>query len=1098
MPARNNLPAQLTPLIGRDRDVAALTRRLADARLVTLTGAGGSGKTRLALAVAEDLARGASPYDGGVWLVELAGLADPDLVPQAIADAVGVRETADRAVVDGLLAGLGACAVLLVLDNCEHLIDDCAAIAASILRACPAVRIMATSQVPLGVPGEASWPVPLLDLPADADAAEPEALVRFGAAQLFAERAHAADPAFRVDAGNARAIAEICRRLDGMPLAIELAAARVRALGVAQIAARLDDAFQLLTRGGRVAAPRHQTLEAVVDWSHALLGDAERVVFRRLAAFAGGFTLAAAEVVVPDAELGDASSATAIARPAVVDHLGDLVDRSLVVAEPGGSADGGRRYRLLETLRQYAAARLAAAGEGPAVQARLVAWCRDLAEAAAPELRGERQSEWLDRLAAEHDNLRQALRWALADPAHAADGAALAAALGHFWRTRSHITEGRAWTEAALAAVPEPGASRADLLHQAGDFALLQADHGRARACYDEGLALRRRLGDAAGTARLLNDLGTLASAQADFAAAQALREQSLALLREHGDRWAMADVLNSLGGDSLIQGDHGRARRFFDESLALCRDLGDRQGAARALRNLGLVAMHAGADAEAQACYAESLALSEAIGDRRAAAHCLHTMSNLAINTGDLAAARDHLERSQAIWQAIGDPHNYAYGLQMAASIALLDGAFGVARAAAAESLRLLLGLTDPWGTAMSIGKMADIAVRSGDIPMGLRLFTAAERMLEATGAAMPPAARAGYEAHLAELRARVGAAAYDAAVAAGQALSDDAACMLAMDYGAAPAAPLADVSAAVDASRRDAVPHDVPAIAATTGSATAAVGSPRAIAGPAPAIALPAPALRIEALGPARVVRDGTPIGASAWTYAKARELLFFLLEHTDRTREQIGVAFWPDADAGQLRSSLGTVLKHLRRALGDPGWIVFEGDRYRFDRARAHAYDVETFEAHLARAGDGRASGALDRDAEAARDAAAADHLAAGLALWRGEYLEDLTVDWAVERRAALERRFLDAATRLGELRLAAGDPAAAGDAFHRALGRDPYLETAHRGVMRALAAGGERNRALRHYQALVERLRDELGVDPDAATAALAERLRMGLG
>lgn len=1087
MPARNNLPAQLTPLIGRDRDVAALTRRLADARLLTLTGAGGSGKTRLALAVAEDLARGASPFEGGVWLVELAGLADPDLVPQAIADAVGVRETADRAVVDGLLAGLGPCALLLVLDNCEHVVDGCAAIAASILRACPAVRIMATSQVPLGVPGEASWPVPLLDLPADADAAEPETLVRFGAAQLFAERAHAADPTFRVDAGNARAIAEICRRLDGMPLAIELAAARVRALGVAQIAARLDDAFHLLTRGGRVAAPRHQTLEAAVDWSHALLGDAERAVFRRLAAFAGGFTLAAAEAVVPDAEPGDASCATAIARPAVVDHLGDLVDRSLVVAEPSGSADDGRRYRLLETLRQYASARLAAAGEGPAVQARLVAWCRDLAEAAAPELRGERQGEWLDRLAAEHDNLRQALRCALADPARAADGAALAVALGHFWRTRSHITEGRAWTEAALAAVPAPGAPRADLLHQAGDFALLQADHGRARACYDEGLALRRRLGDTTGTARLLNDLGALASAQADFAAAQALREQSLALLREHGDRWAMADVLNSLGGDSLIQGDHGRARRFFDESLALCRDLGDRQGAARALRNLGLVAMHAGADAEAQACYAESLALSEAIGDRRAAAHCLHTMSNLAINTGDLAAARDHLERSQAIWQAIGDPHNYAYGLQMAASIALLDGAFGVARAAAAESLRLLLGLTDPWGTAMSIGKMADIAVRSGDIPMGLRLFTAAERMLEATGAAMPPAARAGYEAHLAELRARVGAAAYDAAVAAGQALSDDAACTLAMDYGAAPA----DVSVAVDVPRSDVVTDDVPAIAATTGSETAAVGSPPAIvdpapANPAPAVALPASALRIEALGPARVARDGTPIGASAWTYAKARELLFFLLEHTDRTREQIGVAFWPDADAGQLRSSLGTVLKHLRRALGDPGWIVFEGDRYRFDRARAYAYDVETFEVHLARAGD------------APDAAAAADHLAAALALWRGEYLEDLTVEWAAERRAALERRFLDAATRLGELRLAAGDPQGAGEAFHRALTRDPYLETAHRGIMRALAADGERNRALRHYQTLVDRLGDELAATPDAATAALAERLRTGPG
>ena len=491
-----NLPLPRTSFVGREDEVAALTRLLAPAgagpRLVTLTGPGGGGKTRLALEAAAgrpDAAGppggglGGGPYPDGVWLVELAPLADGALVPRAALAAVGGREGPGRPPLDALVEHLRPRAALLVLDNCEHLLEACAALADALLEACPGVRLLATSRAPLGVAGEAAWPVPPLPVPARPETGaaapgpppDPAALARFAAVRLFVDRAAAVRPGFALTAANAAAVAAICARLDGLPLALELAAARVRVLPPEQLLGRLDDRFRLLTGGGRGAPPRQQTLRDTVEWSHALLSAPERVLFRRLAVFAGGWTLEAAEAV---------GSGAGVSAADVLDGLTRLVDQSLVVAD--AAADGTARFVLPETLRQYAQERLAASGEAAAVRSRHAAYYLALAEASRPPFAEHHDRAWLARLEREHDNLRAALAWtrpgggAPERQGEPETGPRLAAALWRFWWQRGHFTEGLGWLERMLSAPAGP-AARARVLGGAGVLALYQ-DPARAAA----------------------------------------------------------------------------------------------------------------------------------------------------------------------------------------------------------------------------------------------------------------------------------------------------------------------------------------------------------------------------------------------------------------------------------------------------------------------------------------------------------------------------------------------------------------------------------------------------------------------------------------
>jgi predicted ATPase/DNA-binding SARP family transcriptional activator len=573
---RHNLPLQLTRFIGRERQMAEVKQLLGTSRLVTLTGAGGCGKTRLALQVA---ARMLEHFPEGVWLVELAPLADPALAPQTVATALGVQEAPSQPLLQTLVEQLRPRQLLLVLDNCEHVVGACAQLAEGLLQRCPRLRVLATSREALGIAGETRYRVPSLSVPEGQRPAALEELGQYEAVRLFLERAGAVQPGFRLTPANAPGVAEVCRRLDGIPLAIELAAARVNALPVEKIAARLDDRFRLLTSGSRTALPRQQTLRATMDWSYDLLTEAERVLLGRLSVFAGGWTLAAAEAVCAGGGIEEWE---------VLDLLTRLVDQSLATYEepqeagwgprtvpagtggaPWGPAPG--RYRLLETMRQYARDRLLEAGEAAVVRGRHYEWCLALAEEAEPELYGAEQTAWLDRLEREHDNLRAALGWSGAHGEGKA-GLRLGGALRWFWSVRGYWTEGREYLAGLLAL---PGAEartavRAKALHAAGWLAWHPGDFGAARVFDEQGLAIFQELGDKRGSADSLNHLGWVAYEQGDFGTARALLEECLAINRELVCKQGIVKDLEGLAAVAVAQAHSERAARLFGAAEGL------------------------------------------------------------------------------------------------------------------------------------------------------------------------------------------------------------------------------------------------------------------------------------------------------------------------------------------------------------------------------------------------------------------------------------------------------------------------------------------------------------------------------------------------
>ena len=617
----HNLPLQLTSFVGRERELGAVAAQLRAHRLLTLTGPGGVGKTRLALQAAAD-AQEAHP--DGVWLAELGGLADPALVPQAVAAAVGVRGEPDRPLLATLTDALRPKRLLLVLDNCEHLLEACARLAEALLRAGPGVRVLATSRAPLGAAGEALSPVPPLGLPPAGDGAPGEpgapapALARLAQAEavrLFADRAAAARPGFAVTAETAAAVARICRRLDGLPLALELAAARVRALAVGDVAALLEDRFRLLTGGSRAAPPRLRTLRAAVDWSHALLTAPERALFARLSVFAGGFSLAAAEAVGAGSPgspgPGDAGGPAAAgpAGPAVLGRLLGLVDQSLVVAEP--LPDGTTRFRLLETLRQYAREALEAGGGAEAARARHAAHYLAAVEAAGVPRLGPAPAAIWRRLGAEPDDLRAALGWLL-ERGDGAAGLRLALALAPFWNWYSR-REGQRWLEALLARGGDaPAALRTRATAAAGHLAFHRGDVDRALALYEAAVALAREQGDRRLLAAALSGLGqALGAAGGPPGRAAALLGESLALRRELGDERGAVGALYALGMLAHFQGEPARAVALVEEGLALARRLGlGAEHFAFGLIRLGFLAYLQGQPDRAEGLARQALAL--------------------------------------------------------------------------------------------------------------------------------------------------------------------------------------------------------------------------------------------------------------------------------------------------------------------------------------------------------------------------------------------------------------------------------------------------------------------------------------------------------
>jgi predicted ATPase/DNA-binding CsgD family transcriptional regulator len=617
-------PEQLTSFIGRDHELAALLNLLARGsavtRLVTLTGPPGTGKTRLAVRVAADLnARGEE-----TWFVPLASIRDPTLVGQAIAQVVGVGELSRQSVAERVIAFLESRPGLLVLDNFEHILAG-APLVARLLEHCPQLKVLVTSRAPLRLYGEQEFLVPPLPLP-DAQPAVPlQALLQSDAVKLFVARVQAVEFEFRLTDANGHAIAEICRRLDGLPLAIELAAARSKTLSPQALLGRLGDRLSLLTIGPRDRSPRQRTLRAAIDWSHELLSPAEQTLFRRLAIFVDGCTLETATAICTvDTHLGGD----------VFERLTSLVDQSLLQLKT--ESNGEPRFRMLESIREYAWERLVGSADFDLIRQRHAEVFLGLAEAAEPELHGPQQTVWRDRLQREMPNLRSAFRWALAGD-KPQPGLRAAAALWLFWFVRGFTNEGRRWLSMLLEhpRASDSGAARARALFTAGMLAFYQRDSAAGRALHEEGLALQQQLGDRAGIASALFGLGQVAFDGGDLPRARALHEEAMQIRSELGDPWQIAFSAGNLAMVVRAQGDAILARQLIEQSVVIRRQLGDHRATAGMLFMLARLIQETGDYTHARALYRESLEIARGIDDRWALGHELANLVSLAAAEG-------------------------------------------------------------------------------------------------------------------------------------------------------------------------------------------------------------------------------------------------------------------------------------------------------------------------------------------------------------------------------------------------------------------------------------------------------------------------------
>jgi non-specific serine/threonine protein kinase len=664
--AGHNLPRRLAPFIGRTTEKREVGGLLERERLVTLTGAGGTGKTRLALEVAS---AALAQFPGGAWLIELAALSDPELLPHTVAAVLGVREESGaRTVLQTLTARLaGKPPLLIVLDNAEHLLSASAALVHDLLQV-PGIRFLVTSREPIGIPGEWTYHVRPLAVPKEETAAIAD-LEQVDAVRLFLDRLKAVDPRFELTAENAPAVCRICRRLDGIPLALELAAARARVLTVEDIAARLGDRFRLLSAGSRTALPRHQTLRALIDWSHDQLTEPEQVLFRRLAAFAGGWTLAAAEEV---AAFGVLDSW------AVVDLLFQLVSKSVVERdEVGEEATGLARYRMLETIRDYARERLIASGDGEEVAARHRQFFRALMDAAAPHLTGPKQGEWLVRLDVEQDNLRRAIEGFMAAPDGIAPALIMARGLGRYWMTRGHFSEGLAVSSALL--VTSRGfretALRRSVLSWKAIFHSMRGELRQAAEAAEEYLVGCEAEGDERGMGMALNQLGAIDESHADLESARKRYEASLAIRRRIDDRAGIAQSLNNLGVVEMRLGESAKAITYYEESLAIRKERGDRLGMAQSMHNMGTVYTWLRQFDRAVECYRVSLEIRREVGDPHGIAGTLSNLGAAAVWSDQREEAREFLREALPMWHELGLTYGMAETVEMVGILLEMDG---------------------------------------------------------------------------------------------------------------------------------------------------------------------------------------------------------------------------------------------------------------------------------------------------------------------------------------------------------------------------------------------------------------------------------------
>ncbi len=905
---------------------------------------------------------GAEP---AAW-VDLTQLTDPILVPDHVAAGLEARPAPGLDAVAALVATLRPRSLLLVLDNCEHLVEACAALAARLLAGCPSLSILTTSREPLGLPGERVWLVPPLSLPPATGRPSAAALAISEAMQLFAERAREANPRFHITDDNAAAVAAVCRRLDGLPLALELAAARTRVLSVEQISERLDDAFQLLTQGGRTSLPRQKTLRGTIDWSYSLLTAREQILLRRLTIFAGSFSLEAVEAICPGEGL---------AADEVLDATSALVDRSLVVVD---LVEGEARYRLLETVRQYGREHLRSSGEEGLLRQRHAAHFTLVAESLAPALfGGNGPPALMRRLDAEHDNFRAAADWALSDEGDAEVALRLVTAIHWYWFARGLLAE--AWRRTGQTLEQSEGAA--------------------------PGLRARAQIA-----------LGVIAFWVGRPGESLPRLHEAVDELRREGDPTALSYGLTTLGANLPLAD--------ADEALALL---------------------------------AEAMVTVAALPETVLTVFVAYWQGRVALASGDRARARPALEGGVVVARRLGHGPAIGHSLFALAELEKEEGRLDVARKLLAEGVAVHLAIGDRWGLVQDLRLLAPLAAARDEARQAARLVGWGRHLAGELGITATAEEEAEDEALERSLRACIGDAEFERAEQEGR------------EQG--PAGTLSAVR-----------PPEVAPDLCCGDTATLVQLSPPT----RERVAVTAPArLEVSALGPFEIRSpDGSPADPG-WSSARTRELLVFLLLHADgASKEEIGLALWPEASAAQVRNSFHVTLHRLRSALGHAEWVRAEGGRYLLDPAAPLSFDARRFET--------LAQGSLKA---LGRDPGALRRLLEALDLYRGALLADEPAsEWHEPQRDRLERLYLDSLAAAGRALEEAGRPADGAGVYRRWIEADDLAEPAYRGLMRCLEAAGERAEALKVYRRLATLLERELDVEPEAETVALFERLQ----
>ncbi len=752
----HNLPVQFTTLLGRDQEIGAVSAllRRPEVRLLTLTGTGGIGKTRLATQVAFELLQ---DFPDGVFFVPLAPINDSDLVAPTIAETLGLREAGDWPLLERLKTYLRERHMLLLLDNFEQILPA-APLLSELLTTAPDLKLLVTSRAVLHLRGEHEFPVAPLALPDLKRLESREAFESSPAVALFVGRAQALKPDFQLTNANAQSIAEICARLDGLPLAIELAAARIKLLPPPALLNRLEHRLQVLTSATRDVPVRQQTLRSALAWSYDLLSQEEQRLFRRLSVFVDGCTLEAAEAVI---------NAAQDALP-MLDGLAALIDKSLLQQVEG--ADQEPRFVMLETIREYARELLTASGEAAEAQHAHAAYYLALAEEAEPKLTGAEQKRWLERLASEHENLRAALLW-FAGQGDMERALRLGGALWWFWWIRGYVSEGRNFLHQAQAAGEEVAAAvRAKALNAAGTLAVMQGNFDETEALCSASLALFRAAGEHQKSVAPLWMLGYVSMEQSNYERARQRTEEALTLARRYGNTWGIAYSLENLAAIAFNQGDYVRAHTFIEESLATSRKTGDTEGVARSSWLLALLIMAQGDLARARTLLEGSLALSSEVGDKRNNAYSRVILGYVAIFQNVPTQARTLLDDGLALLKEMGDRRGIAWALYGLGWEALSQGNAAAAQPLFEESLALLRELGHRWFMALCLEALAAAFAAQGQPAHAARLWGAAEKLRDIVGASLPPVVQTMYESFLTAARTQVGETAFASAWAEGR----------------------------------------------------------------------------------------------------------------------------------------------------------------------------------------------------------------------------------------------------------------------------------------------------------------------------------------